>query len=76
MRITKQVLKNAKDGFDIIARTGRSVYVQMRDNDPRYIDFIVEKGNPYYCAGDNAYVYWDGAVYGFSFGADLFEVTP
>lgn len=73
MTITKEVLKKAKEGMKAIIRTGRTCYIQMR-YDSRYIDYIVEKGNPYYCGSRaDSYVFWDDNVYGFTFSSDIFE---
>ncbi len=74
MTITKKVLKKAEEGMKILERTGKTAYIKMRNGNERYIDYIVEKGNFYYCSSDeDAYVYWDGSIYGFTFSPDIFE---
>ena len=74
MLITKEVLDQAEEGMRAIQRTDRNCYVYMTRDDPRRIEWMVEKGNPYYCGqSEVCYVYWDCNVYGFTFNEDLFD---
>lgn len=73
MKITKEVLRNAKQGMEIIGRTEKNVFVSRQEDNPYRIDWMVEKGNYYFCGQtEDAYVYWDGADYGFTFSPDIF----
>ena len=73
MKITQKKLAQAKEGMDIIKRTGRDIYIKMSENS-RYIEYIIEKGNTYYCVqGEDAYVFWNEGAYGFTFSPDIFE---
>lgn len=74
MRITKEILEQAKEGMQAIKASGRNCYVYMSRDEPRRIEWMVEKGNSYYCGQmEDAYVYWDQGIYGFDFDESLFE---
>lgn len=78
MVITKAILDQAKEGMRAIAqsvRGTRNCYIYMNRDDPRRIEWMVEKGNTYYGGqSDEVYVYWDSGVYGFSFDESLFDL--
>ena len=70
MLITKKVIENCKEAIKYFKNNpDKSHYLVMRDNNERYIDFIIEKGNWYY--GDKNYIYWDNSEFGFKFNEDL-----
>jgi hypothetical protein len=75
MKITREILKKAQEGMMACERTGKNAWIQMRFNDERNVDYIVEKGNHYFCGqNENAYVYWEnGSSYGFTFSPNIFE---
>jgi len=77
MTITKEILEQAKEGMRSLERTGRNCYVYMSRDEPRRIEWMVEKWNPYFCGQcEDVYVYWDSFVYGFTFEASLFAEKP
>jgi hypothetical protein len=74
MRITKAVLDQAKEGMLVIRRTNHNCYIYTSRDEPRRIEWMVERGNSYYCGQkEDAFVYWDYGVYGFDFDGSLFD---
>jgi len=70
MLITLRIFKNAEEGYRYLKdNPDKNVYIKFRDDDEKYIDFIVLKDNWYY--GD--WVYFDGNAYMFNFDPNLFE---
>lgn len=77
MRITREVLLRAEEGMKHLLNSDRNCFVHMSQGDSKRVEWMVEKGNSYYCGqNEEAFVYWDYGVYGFAFTAELFSKEP
>jgi len=74
MKITNEVLENAKYGMERLKNNNKNVFIQTQKDNPDCISYMVECGNIYYCGqNESSYVYWDGSRYGFTFFPEIFD---
>jgi len=80
MTLDKQVLENIDRAVKFLrSHPTDTVFISLRDNEAKYIEWMVTRsaaGTWYY--GDR-WIYWDGSIYGFLFDPSIvpeIEVLP